>query len=543
MQIEPYVSLPKPPLARDYLERFERVASLYEYDLRDAGAERRRVVWLDEARGEIAADREAIAKAVADYNRRVGNAPEAVDAALSLASPVTLAVAGGQQGGLFGGPMLTLFKAVTILQEARERSLRLGRPVVPVFWIAGEDHDWDEVNHTYVQSPEGGVTKLRMRRPADAPRASVSAIGLPEENWREALEELRANLPDTEFKPAMLDALRSGDGDSLTFSFARLLAALFGKHGLVLVDSADPALRRLESKAFARILRRNREIEAALAEGEAEVRSLGYEPQLAVQPGQANVFLLHEGERTLLFRDGAVYRNRRGTLACSEDELLALADEEPERFSNNVVTRPWMQDVLFPTVSVVLGPSEIAYWGMLRGVFAALGGQMPILVPRLEFTLIEGTVQKAMRKFGLSAADAMQSLDEKQAGWLAAQDGYRFADRLAEVKRQVAELYAPIVRDAEEVNPGLRKLAETNLDKIGQQIDFFAAKAEDALKTRHEAALRQWDRIRHAFLPLGKPQERVYNGSVFLNKYGTDWLHELTAANIPRDGVHRFVYI
>jgi uncharacterized protein YllA (UPF0747 family) len=201
-----------------------------------------------------------------------------------------------------------------------------------------------------------------------------------------------------------------------------------------------------------------------------------------------------------------------------------------------------MQDYLFPVLSVVLGPSEIAYWGLLRRAFSLFGLQMPVVVPRYEFTLLEGTIQKQMGKFGLEFDDVVHRLDEKQAAWLEAQGSLQVEELFAETKAKFAALYEPVVASVSGINPGLRKLGETNMQKIVEQIEFLEAKASEGFRSQHESALRHWERIRMSVMPNGKPQERVYNVFQYWVKYGGGWLRELAETPLSRDGSHRIVY-
>jgi uncharacterized protein YllA (UPF0747 family) len=201
-----------------------------------------------------------------------------------------------------------------------------------------------------------------------------------------------------------------------------------------------------------------------------------------------------------------------------------------------------MQDYLFPVLSTVLGPSEIAYWGLLREAFRLFGLRMPTLVPRLEFTLLEGTIQKQMGKFGLEFDDVVRRLDDKMNGWLAAQGSLEVEKLFADAKAKFGDLYGPVVDTVAGLNPGLKKLAETNRSKIVEQIEFLEAKAADAFRSQHETSLRHWERIRQSVLPLGKPQERVYNVFQYWVKYGGGWLQQLAEQPLSSDGDHRIVY-
>ncbi len=522
------------PIAADYGGQAASALSRFDASNPYAAPER---AWLDRAArldasrpSALAADRERVADAVTAYNRKHNDVPEAIAAAEALREAGTLVVAGGQQAGLFTGPMLVVYKAMTILRAARHASRTLGRPVVPLFWIAGEDHDWDEANHTYVVTPQLETRKISIPHPkAEGGRTAVSRTPISPDAWAAAIDALGDGLMDTEFKPGVLEALRGIAASSATLSdaFAKTMSLLFGKHGLVLIDADDPALRAAESPMFEALLRRRDELSAALKAGERAVTTLGYPLQAESAEDGFNLFLFEGEERKLLFRDGGDVVDRKGTFRAPLEAMLARAGAEPAAFSNNALTRPLMQEYLFPTVATVLGPSEIAYWSTLKEAFALFGFSTPVVVPRQEFTLLEGTVQKQMDKFGLTFDDVWQRLAERRDAWLEAQDALGLSARFARAKESFADLYRPLVDAAASVNPGLRKLGETNMGKILEQIDFLETKATDAMKQQHEAGLRHWERIRTTAAPAGKPQERIVNVFQYVHRYGFPWLDEL----------------
>ncbi|KIL41742.1 hypothetical protein SD70_05060 [Gordoniibacillus kamchatkensis] len=543
MQLESIIWKSGQPIAEHYIRQFERVRELFEYDPSAPDMWRERADWLD-AGGSPRADRERLADVLRRYNETMGSGAAALEHIEALRRGEALAVVGGQQAGLFTGPLLVIFKAITILETARQASERLGRPVAPVFWIAGEDHDWDEVDHIHVLTNQNEVEKLRLAKEA-AHRTSVSRTPVSPEEWESILAQLDVLLMDTEYKSQWLGLLRDFAAASATLSdfFARMIAWLFGRYGLVLLDSDDPHLRCLEAGWFERLIADNEQLGEALLSGQSRVQALGYPVQAEVAANAANLFLFEQGERTLLHREGPYFANRRGSVRLTKEELLARLQTQPESFSNNVMTRPLMQEYLFPVLATVLGPGEIAYWALLKQAFAAMGMRQPPIVPRVEATLLEGTVQKHMRKYELTVMDVVERFEERKAAWLKAQDTLQLEERFGDVKRRFREDYEPLIELLAGVNPGLRKLGDTNMSKIVEQIDYLLAKATDAQQSQSGASLRQLERIRLSVLPLGKPQERVYNILAYLNRYGDGWLHELAQTRLALDGSHLLVYL
>lgn len=466
-----------------------------------------------------------VAETLRSYQEKLPFHEEVSNSFRKLEQSNCLVVVGGQQAGLFGGALLIFYKALSVIQTAREAEKRLGRPVVPIFWIAGEDHDFDEANHVNIQTSEEGVRRIRIERP-EGPRLAVSRTMISNQQWDTALQELAAQLPDSEFKQELLEQLHSyiQDAPSLSLAFARLLADWFGKQGLVLLDADDPNLRTLEGPMFRELVVRNEELEAALKTGEYEVASRGFKLQAEITPGSANLFLHHEQGRLLLHKDKECFVDKRGNVSYSREQMLELTSENPEQLSTNALTRPLMQDYVLPVLAAVLGPSELAYWGILGPAFKEFGLAMPILIPRQSFVYQELTITKLLGKYSLTIEEALHELEQRKATWLAEQDEWELEHQFQQVKQQFTDLYAPILNTVAMLQPGLAKLAETNRDKIVEQIAYLENKSRDAIVKQHEASLKQWDRIYQSLTPLGKPQERVYGTIHFLNRYGPEWL-------------------
>ncbi|MFF2886764.1 bacillithiol biosynthesis cysteine-adding enzyme BshC [Paenibacillus sp. NPDC057967] len=534
------------PLTEAYIHRSDaRIEELYGYHAGTASDWERRYRALRDLT-PTRANAADVAESLRTYQAKWGASEEALAniAAISEGAPVVI---GGQQAGLWTGPLLVIHKAVSIINAAKSASEQLGTTVVPVFWIAGEDHDWDEANHAYVITAEQELKKLAAARP-EGPRTSVSRTAIVPEGWEQLIAELEQSLPHSEFKPHMLEKLTdlSRQSSSLSDMFAGLLSSLFGGEGLVLLDADCPDIRSLESPMFRKLIERNDELEQAYLSVAGKVKSLGYTLQADVVPGSANVFLFHPekgGERTLLHKKEGTFQDRKGLSSWTAEELLHFADEQPELLSNNVLTRPLMQDYLFPVLGTVLGPGEIAYWALTGEAFRTLGMEMPIIVPRMSYTLIEGTIAKNMTKYELSFADVMERFDARKEAWLKEQDGLAIEEKFGAVRASFEEMYKPLVDMAASVQAGLAKLGETNMTKILEQISYMESKTVDAHNKQFEASIRQLDRIAGSILPANKPQERVLSMVGYWNRYGDAWLGKLLDAPYDRTGGHEIVYL
>lgn len=347
-------------LTQQYIERNPVVSAWFDGHADAPGADEARLAQL-EATAHTRVDREALADVLLTYNARFA-APEAVQAAIAaLRDPHTVAVVGGQQPGLLSGELLVMAKAIHVIEAARAAEQRLARRVVPVFWIAGEDHDWEEVDHLYIGRAGQSPTKVKLSDTRRS-RLPLSAIALTAEQQASVLDQLTAALPDSLHKREVLDMVRNSlvAGESITDAFARVMMNLFGKHGLILIDAADPGLRELEGPFIQTLLSNTQSLHTHFQQRRDELALAGFAPQVDLPDGQANVFVVHDGERMLLDHDVATggYVDRKQRYRFTAEALRTKWEAEPTSFSTNVVTRPLMQEHLFPVLRTVVGAAD-----------------------------------------------------------------------------------------------------------------------------------------------------------------------------------------
>jgi len=493
--------------------------------------------WSEEARAAAAEraaagehEREPVADALEAQNAALsasGTLSDATRASLgALRDPEGVAVVTGQQVGLFGGPLYTVYKTLTTLQLAERLREETGRPVAPVFWLAGEDHDFAEVAAArLLRRNELAEVRLPDPDPGAEGQRNVGPVGrlAPEDALADALDALSGVLPASDFKPALMETVRRAyaPGTPLQTAFARLLRALLpDEAGLVF---AHPDHRRLKAQA-APLFRREIEAPRAAAEHVADagqqLEDAGGHAQLTAHP--VNLFLLEEeGRLPLDLADDGTFSVRGTERFFTEGELLDRLDDEPERFSPGVVLRPLMQDRLLPTAAYVAGPAEVAYHGQLGGVYETFGVERPLVYPRASATLLEGKVEKVLDKFGLDSAD-LEGDPERLFQDLVEQDMEVDLDAL------FAEAQPPIHQALNQLKPGVEAVdgtlgpsVEAARAEITDALDELKSKAMRAEKRSHDEVRAQLEKARANLFPDGRaPQERVVNVLYFLNKYG-----------------------
>jgi bacillithiol synthase len=549
---EPGIFMSTSPAVEAYLTSFERIADVFPYDWTRQESMARRAEHLA---AHWSGDRTALAAALERFNRAAGCGEATLTNIRLLREPHSLVVVTGQQAGIFTGPAYTIYKAITAIKLARQQSERLGVPVIPIFWIAGEDHDFAEIASVMVPTGDG---LIRVQAPGEPPvRTSVAHVLLPEA-VSDLIGELMALLPDTEFKAEVERQVRTaaaggplippyaGPAGSLpvlpprpTYAdwFARLIAWLFRDAGLVLLHPVDPDLRRLAGSFFLAAIERHEQVDAALQAGIDRWRRLGFAPTVERQAGSLNLFTYVKGERLPLAGAGdQVWVRDREETGWSRAELLERARRRPEWFSTNVVLRPAIQNALLPDLATVAGPGEISYWGLYGDVFAVFGQELPIIYPRLSVTLIEPALARYLEKQELTLPDVIHHLDRHKAELLEREDSLGLSSLFASFRDEMLARHEQLVETILLLDKTLAFVAEENRKQILVQIQKLEEKARQQHRKNCDVALRQFDRLAAHLHPGGGLQERAVSIVPYLVKYGPDLVSRLLAELDVTDG-------
>lgn len=458
----------------------------------------------------------------------------------------SVVVIGGQQAGILTGPLYSIHKVISIIAFAKEKEKELGVPVVPLFWIAGEDHDYAEVNHVYVQSGDQLEKKVYPEKVRD--KRMVSDVLLDRDICLEWVKDIIETFGETDYTNDLLTLTENALKHSRTYVdfFAYTIAALFKEHGLLLVDSGNQPFRHLQKKFFVRQIHEVKQITAAVKKQQAEILKQGYEQTIEIAANAANLFFYDKEsfERMLLEYDPTTKRfsGKNGAISFTEEELLHIAKEYPEKLSNNVVTRPIMQESMFPTLAFIAGPGEIAYWAELKQAFEALKMKMPPIVPRINITLLERDVEATLSELQLDLQEILQSGISKQRDtFLEMMKDKSIEALFLEMKAGLQEKYELFTQKSESDYRGLLPLIKKNEAILLKQLSFLEGKFAEALHLKHDVQLKKYGRIESSLRPAGGPQERTWNIFYFLNKYGLDFAEKLTSLPFEFDGKHKVV--
>ncbi|MGE5675319.1 MAG: bacillithiol biosynthesis cysteine-adding enzyme BshC [Mycobacterium leprae] len=548
------VRLNPSPAVEAFLFDFGKVSAAYEFDWTQQESFQQRAAYLNG--GGYRGDRKGLAAALLRYNTALGAGSSTLANVEALGAEGSLAVVTGQQAGVFGGPAYSIYKAMTAIHLAQQQSQRLGLKVVPVFWIAGEDHDWREVASVMV--PQGdAAAAVALKETFEGERRSVGLAPIPA-SLAELMPEFLSLLPQTEFTAAVAERIQAasvappalspaltGGKPTLADWFGRLMTWLFDGTGLIICNSADPALRQLEAGFFARVIANHEAVDQALASGHQLWQSLGYTPTVERAPGNLNLFTYVNGDRMPLMAAGTQYWVRdQEEVGWSREELTDMALTHPERFSTNVVLRPVVQGVLFPDLAYVGGPGEISYFGLYRQVYQSLGQQMPIVYPRESFTLVEPALARNLQKQDLALEDVFFRLDEKRQELLQREDRLGIATLFEGFRDDFAAKYEPLVDALVQLDPSLKFVADENRKQIAVQINKLEEKARQQHRKNCEVGLRQFDRLKANLLPDGGLQERSISILPYVAKFGPDLVLRLLAeTTLGETWRHQAIYL
>jgi bacillithiol synthase len=469
------------------------------------------------ARGRY--DRRTLCAVLREQNERYGAGAPTQGAIDALEGPGSLVVIGGQQAGLFGGPLYTVHKALTIMLLARRMQKELGKPVIPVFWIASEDSDLAEVNHTFVVDRDGRLRELRLRETAEA-KLPVSRVRFGEEIGP-LVDELAAALPAAEDAESILADLRAAYSPGRTYpqAFGAWMTNIFGEQGLVLVDPSDVRLKRMAQPLFEREIRENSPVSIAVMAQTSRMMEAGYAPQIELREGFLTLFHQDPARQAIaLRRNGFELKSTGKTF--TTDELAALLERSPEKFTPNAVLRPLYQDTLFPTLAAVLGPSEIAYFSQLTLAYEKMGITMPIVFPRSSVTLIEPKIEKLMSKLRVGLRDLLLRGDRIIDDILKRELPASLDARISTGRATVTETWKTIIKEIDTLDPTLHRTAELGSGRALRQFDFMEKKIAQAARKKNGILRGQVERLVAALAPRNGLQERTLTALPFLVRYG-----------------------
>lgn len=409
----------------------------------------------------------------------------------------TYTVTTGHQLNIFTGPLYTIYKIVGTIKAARELSSQTHK-VIPVFWMATEDHDFAEINHLNIGDKTvswdmdalGAVGRLDIKSIQPALGKVLSSIGVS------------PFLPDIEqiCRNAYLKNKNLADASRYFYN------ELFGAYGLVILDADEAKLKKefagimeddiLNQHSFPRVSQSNALLEAA-----------GYHVQ--VHPREINFFYLQNSSRERIIREGAGFKVLNTSIHFTREEIQAEIAAFPERFSPNVIMRPLYQEAILPNLAYIGGGAEVSYWLSIRSTFEKLGVPYPILLLRNSAMLVDQVSHKRAEKLGFETSDLFKDTREQIRNYVK-RSSEKVLDFEAE-RIELRKIYKAIEVKAGDIDPTLSESTRAMMARSKKMLDKLESKMFRAEKDKFDTEMSQIFKINQKLFPNHTLQERVEN--------------------------------
>lgn len=430
----------------------------------------------------------------------------------SLTSGNTFTVTTGHQLNIFTGPLYSLYKILTTIKLADILNEKYpDKKVVPVFWMASEDHDFDEINHLHVFGK-----KYEWNYPAKG-----AAGRLPTDGIEQIAAELKTVFRDS---VEMLEYFEKAykESDTLSEATRKIMHHLFGSFGLVIIDGDDPELKELFIPEMERELIDNTAYHSVMSTS-AQLQS-NYKVQ--VQPREINLFYLENNLRERIVKtENGTFQVLNSDISFSETELREALRVTPQKFSPNVVMRPLYQEKILPNLAYIGGPGELNYWLQYKQMFEKFNISFPVLMLRNCMMLIDNSTLSKIGKIGLKPEELFKSTDSLV---------FELIENSTEVPLHTDHVHAGIIKLFDELSGNYKHIdatlvpaIEAEKQKTVKSIQTLEEKARRSLKKKNETLVNQLKSVKEKLFPGNGLQERHENGLAFFQLYGNSFIREL----------------
>ena len=529
--------LPFSKLFTDYLAQNDTLSQYFETSPFDENSIKQHAENFD-----FGSDRTKVVDLLTDFHKNFDTPKSAFDQIKKLQKENTLAVVTGQQLTLYGGPLFTIYKTLTAIIFAKRWSALLDRPVIPVFWLADEDHDIEEViKLTFPQnSSTSSIEYKHSYNSSEVPPVSNVKFDAEFEQFKNEVGDV---LDRTDFFDDLWNRLHSAykTGETFRSAFGSWLLHIFKGEGLILAGSNVKHIKQFSRGLLSKAVKNSEQIYSALENTTHNLIDDLYHGQVQVHP--SNLFFIDDsGARQKIQSEGQNWQTQ--DRSWSTDELKEQIEESPERFSPNVFLRPILQDHLLPTIGYVAGPGETAYYAQMKEMYHTFDRKLPVIIPRFSITLVESAIDRILEKLPFEVQTYNDRIEDLEK---------RFVDQTEEIdiekffgiwKQQMEDLTSAKKDEIKEIDPSLAGSAGKAKAVYFSELDKLKGKVYRSVKQQENVQLNRISKIKNNLFPNGNLQEREIAFIYFMNKYGNDIWIELMALmedDIPDN--HKLIYL
>lgn len=509
----PFHKLPFSDLFKTYVDNFSKVASFFETDpfytnaIQDAANQH-----------EFSGQRAESVEILREINRRYDPHEKALNNIDRLEQSDALVIVTGQQLCVYGGPLYTVFKTLSTIHLAKHYEELLDRPVIPVFWLADEDHDYSEVKEVTVIGRKDPETIALPDKTGTLPPVAELIYSEDLETFKKEVSEV---LYETDFSDELWSLLDTTfePGKRLDYAFGEFITRLFSKHGLVLAGSNHPAVKSHTKACMQTAIREADELREAL-EQQSEKLKQDYHQQVTLY--DSNLFFLDsKAGRVKISRNGDGWKTESGK-EWTTDELLEDIEKDPDAFSPNVFLRPVMQDFFLPTLGYVAGPGETAYYAQMKHFYHAFDMSMPVIFPRMSGTLVEPAIDRILQELPFEFHEYHHRIEDLESDFVDRTEQVDIEAIFKNWKQSVQQISEEMTETIVEVDSTLEGAAGKATSVYMGELDKLKGKVYRSVKQQEKTQLNRIQKIKAQLFPGGGLQERGIASIYFMNKYGVD---------------------
>lgn len=508
-QTYPFKDLPFSQLFKKYIYEFSELQSFYTYNSFDDVSVEKRAHSLS----NISKNNQYV-DALTNLHKKLGiNQSSQLE---KLRNPDALTIVTGQQLGVYGGPLFTIYKTISAIILASKWQKKLNKPVIPVFWLADEDHDFDEIKWFGV--PANNEFNIHKYDKEDQ-NYLVSDIVI-EEQINRLKEQLKEDIFDTDFSEdlwKLFDSLYK-KGNTFRQAFAQLIDALFGKHGVLIVGSNFKEIKQLSTSVFIKSVEKSENIYSSLEEQSNQL-SKKFHAQVVLN--QSNLFFIDDdGKRVKIEKSDNTWS--ANSKVWTTEELIDFIRNNAERFSPNVFLRPILQDTLLPTIGYVAGPGELAYYGQMKELYPNFGLEMPVIFPRLSVSLIESGIDRIMNKLPFKFHEYNQRIEDLVKAYVTSAESTDVEAIFKKWKQEVEEISKYPRDQISNIDGSLNGLVGKSISNFTNDLDKLKGRVYRSIKQQEDTQIQRIEKIKAQLFPGDGLQERQVSFMYFMNKYGLD---------------------
>jgi bacillithiol biosynthesis cysteine-adding enzyme BshC len=467
-------------------------------------------------------DRKALVREIeAQYKSFVPNLKVVKNIEL-LQQENTFTITTAHQLNLFTGPLYYIFKILNTIRVAKDlKQIYPHYNFIPCYWMGSEDHDFEEINHTYLFNK-----KLEWTNMQGGSLGAYSTAGI-----EPLIDELKTIIRQGAHLHEIIGIFkRAYTQEKLADAVRVLIDELFGQFGVVTIDGNCAALKQ----PFQEILKDELEHQTSYNLVGKQIEALekvGYKSQAA--PREINLFFNSENARERIIKTENSYQLADSNQEFSKEELFAIVDIAPEKFSPNVILRPLHQQLVLPNIAYIGGGSEVAYWLQLKTLHQQYNIHFPMLLLRTSAQILSENQLKKLAKLGIETTDIFKETEILKKEFIARQNIFDL--ELAEEHKTIEQLFSQLSDKASSIDASLKDWIGAEGQKTAKSLESISKRLIKSEKTRNDQSMEQIEKLKEMLFPSGSLQERKENFSPFFATSGNAFFNQLLEVLDPFD--------